>query len=712
MTESSEGPGDGPGAERAALVRRWTREIIRTSYVPMARADIEDFLLERLDALLDAAGEADRLLEAAAELGARLVRIHFTGPAALDRTLRVLGSGLPELRSARFGRGDLVPVLSAVAAAYAGQLREQTLDEQEVIKRAVLQARDAAEEALRASEASFRAVFTSSALGIAIVTLDGIIEEVNSPMEGIFEPVCQDLVGRSVFDLADPDWVDDLVENVESLSVGEVDRFQSETRLSGADGAHIWTQVSASLVRDSHGTPDYQVLLYEDITHRHMLQEQFRRQATHDPLTGLANRTLLKTTLDAALEPAYPGRRVGLCYFDLDGFKAINDSLGHPVGDELLRAMAQRLNALATLESGLAARMGGDEFVVLVPDSQGAARLVEIVEHMLSEVTRPVSVCGHLLTASASVGVVETAVAATGPDELLQDADITLYRAKNEGRAQWALFDPEHNAAAKERFHLSAAMPSALHEHELYVEYEPVLWWDDASLVGVRAHLRWDHPEFGELDAEDFLGLAEETGLITRLGTWMLEQVCAHAVHWQERFGDRGPVAAVDLSARQLRDPELVGDMRRILADSGLPASKLIIGVPEAALFDQYGDPIDALEIFAEMGLTLGVHDFGHDHREVARLRGLPLCAVRLTGGYLDSFAAPDGADPLDEHLVSSLVGSAQLLGLAVVGSGVRTIEQANRLRKLGVQGVIGPCAGGLASAMEIEAMIAEGDLG
>ncbi|MCX2730771.1 diguanylate cyclase [Saccharopolyspora sp. NFXS83] len=703
---------DGDRPERADFVRRWTREIIRTSYVPMARADIESFLRGHLDAILDAFDDADRLADAAAELGERLVRIHFTSPAALDRTLWMLGAELPELRAAETEHEASVVVLGSVAAGYAGQLREQTLDEQEVIKRAVLQARDAAEEALRASEASFRAVFTSSALGIAIVTLDGTIEEVNAPMEGIFEPVCQDLVGRSVFDLADVDWVDDLVENVEALSVGEVDRFQSETRLSGEDGAHIWTQVSASLVRDSQERPDYQVLLYEDITDRHMLQEQFRRQATHDPLTGLANRTLLKTTMDEALEPAYPGRRVGLCYFDLDGFKAINDSLGHPVGDELLRAMAQRLNALATMESGLAARMGGDEFVVLVPDSQGAARLVEIVEHMLTEVTRPVSVRGHQLTASASVGVVETAVADTGPDELLQDADITLYRAKSEGRAQWALYDPTHNAEAKERFRLSSAMPSALRDHELYVEYEPVLWLDNAALVGVQAHLRWDHPEFGELDAEDFLGLAEETGLITRLGTWMLEQVCAHAVHWQERFGDRAPVAAVGLSARQLRDPELVADMRRILSSTGLPAGKLIVGVPENALFDQRGDPIDALEIFAEMGLTLAVHDFGHAHREVARLRGLPLRAVRLTGDYLDSFADPEGPDPLDEHLVSSLVGSAELLGLLVVGNGVRTIEQAKRLRHLGVEGVIGPCVGGLASAMEIEAMIADGDLG
>ena len=693
---------------RAEFVARWTREIVRTSYVPMGRAEIESRLDGQLGALLAAVDE-EALAVAGAELGSWLVRVHFTDPCALERTLRLLAAELPGLQADPDAWKERLPiVLGAVAAGYAGQLREQTLDEQEIIKRAVLQARDSAEEALRSSEATFRAVFTSSALGIAIVALDGTIEEVNSPMQGIFAQVCADPVGSSVFDLVDADWLDELSENVAALAAGELERFQSETRLSGPDGAHIWTQISASLVRAADGTPDCQVLLYEDITERHMLQEQFRRQATRDPLTGLANRTLLQTKLDEALDTTYPGRRVGLCYFDLDGFKAINDSLGHRIGDELLRAIAQRLHVLATMEDGLAARMGGDEFVVLLPDSQGSARLVEVVERMLAAVTHPVSVDGHQLTASASVGVVETAVADTGRDELLSDADITLYRAKSEGRAQWALFDPEHNANARERFRLSAVMPGALRREELYVEYEPVVSTRHGGLIGVQAQLRWDHPEFGELGEQDFLGLAEETGLISRLGVWMLERVCAHAHRWWERFGERAPCAGIGLSARQLHDPELVGDVQRVLRESGLPAEQLVVGVPEQALFDHRGDPVDALEIFAEMGLRLAVHDFGRDHREVARLRGLPLRAVRLVGGFLDSFAAEE-PDPLDEHLVTSLVGSARLLGLHVLAGGVRTRGQADRLRRLGVGGLTGPCAGGLASAMEIEAMLADG---
>ncbi|MBE9373361.1 EAL domain-containing protein [Saccharopolyspora sp. HNM0983] len=690
--------GPEPDAARGEAVRRWTRAVIHTSYVAKSRQDIELFLDECLGALLDAPGDT----RAAAErIGARLVDVHFTNAAVLARTLQVLGAELPGFRT--LPPGELLELLGAVAAGYAGALREQTLDQQEVIQQAVLHARDAAEEALRASEARSRAVFASSALGIAVAGLDGRIDEVNASMNRIFRSTGQDLVGQSIFALVDEAWLPELERLDVSLVAGVDDLFQLDTRFTTGDDSHIWTQLSASLVRDGDGAPSYQVLLYEDITERHMLQEQFRRQATHDPLTGLANRTLLKTRMDEALAASHPGRRVGLCYFDLDGFKAVNDSLGHPIGDDLLRSVAQRLNTLAAAEGAVAARMGGDEFVVLVPDSTGVTDLLDLVERMLGELTRPVRVGSHELSATASAGVVEREVAGSEPDQLLRDADITLYRAKTEGRAQWVLFDPEHNAAARERFKLSAALPGALETNELFVEYEPVVWLATGKMIAAEAVLRWDHEELGELGGEHFLELAEETGLISRLGGWALERVCEHAVRWNERVGAAAPVAALDLTARHCRAPELVGDVRRILDRTGMEPAALALGMPEAAMFDEFGDRVDTVEVFADMGLNVGIADFGRDHTRLARLRRLPVHAVKLAGSYLDSFAEPDGPDPLDEHLVRSFAESARLLGLPVVAAGVRTEEQAKRLELLGVQAVQGPCTGGPASAMEIE---------
>lgn len=685
------------------VVRQWTREVIHTSYVPMGRPDVEAFLAECVDELLSVLDGGPA--EAARGIGARLVGAHLTNSAALARTLRHLATELPKIRQTDPVR--LIEALSALAAGFAGALREQTLREQEVIQRAVSAARNAAEEALRASEARSRAVFTSSALGIAVVTLDGVIEETNAALARIFRRPEAELVGSTVFELADQAWLAPLTGTIAELASDVAERSFLDIRFTVPDGAHVWTQLSASLVRDARGEPDYLVLLYEDITDRHMLQEYFRQQAVRDPLTGLANRTKLESSLAAALEPTRPGRRVGLCYFDLDGFKAVNDSLGHPIGDRLLRHVAQRLEALAATAGAVAARMGGDEFVVLVPDSSGASAMIDLVERLLREITRPVLIGAHELSASASVGVVEREVAGTDAEALLRDADITLYRAKSDGRAQWVLFDPERNAAARDRFKLSAALPAALDQHELFVEYEPIADLATGSLAGAIAAVRWDHQEFGELDEERFLGLAEETGLIVRLGSWALEQVCGHAARWVRQLGAAAPVPTVNLSPRHCRDPELVADVQGILRRTGLPPGALALGLPGAALFDHQGDPVDTLEIFAGMGIKLVVNEFGDDGTWLGRLRGLPLAGVRIDGPHVAGLADPDGPDPLDQHLVVAAVGGARLLGLPVLATGVRTELQADRLRELGVTTVQGPCVGERASALEIEQYVA-----
>ncbi|MER7012094.1 EAL domain-containing protein [Saccharopolyspora sp. NPDC000359] len=684
------------------LVKEWARRVIYTSYVAMGRPELEHFLADCLDDLLAAldGGPVAR----ATRVGQRLVDVHFTNSEALSRTLQHLAAGLAKIRATDPVR--LTEVLSELAAGYAGALREQTLAQQALIQRAASAARDAAEEALRASEARSRAVVISSALGIAVVRLDGCIEEANAAMRRIFRRGEEELVGRSIFELADEEWLGELRAANENLISASDDRYQLDTRFTAPDGSHVWTQLSASLVRDARGEPEYQVVLYEDITDRHMLQEQFRRQAVQDPLTGLANRTRLQSSLDKALEETTPGRRVGLCYFDLDGFKAVNDSLGHPIGDQLLRTVAQRLQGAA--QGALAARMGGDEFVVLVPDTTGANDLVSLVEVLLAEITKPVRIGSHELSASASVGVVERPVAGADAESLLRDADITLYRAKQDGRAQWVLFDPERNAVARDRFRLSAELPAAIEQYELFVEYSPIVDLRTGRYVGAASNIRWDHPDFGELGEEDFLALAEETGLITRLGSWALEQVCEHAARWAQQLGERAPAAAVRLSPRHLRDPELVGDVQRVLRTTGLPPGQLAFGLPESALFDPQGDAEDVLEIFADMGLRLCVYEFGEDYARMRRLADLPLGSARIEGPHLDSFSDPDGPAPLDEHLVAAACGAAELLGLPVCAAGVRDELQVSRLREWGVLLAMGPFTGGLVSATELAELVLE----
>ncbi|MBA8825786.1 diguanylate cyclase (GGDEF)-like protein/PAS domain S-box-containing protein [Saccharopolyspora lacisalsi] len=699
--------------EKDEFVRQWAREVLGSSYVSKTRPQVWELLDACTTKLVSALMAEEYSPVLAAEVGARLIREHFVGSRALRGTLQLVATGLPGVAGftcEEVPRERLLALLGALAGGYSRELRERTLGEQEVIRQAVLQAKDEAEEAHRATEARFRAVFASSALGIAIVSLDGTIEDVNESVARIFRTTRESMVDSTILDLVDEGWWHELAEANAELVAECNEHFEVDTRYTVPDSdEEVWTQVTGSLVYDAHGRPEYQVVLYTDITDRNLLKERLSWQAMHDPLTGLANRTLLQSRTESALDQSTPGHRIGLCYLDLDGFKTINDTLGHRVGDELLRAVAQRLHEVVDAEGALAARMGGDEFVVLVPDSGGTRAVLDLVSRFYDAITRPVHVGEHELSASASVGVVERETVGTDLYELQRDADISLYRAKSDGKAQWALFDSEQNAFARQRFRLSAEMPAALDNDEFFVEYHPITWLADGSLAAVHAEVIWDH-EDRDIDSAEFLEIAEETGVIIRLGTWMMRQVCEHAMEWVRSLGSAAPIVSVDLSPRYFRAPGLVDEVGRILEETGAPARNLRLSVPESALFDECGDPVDTLSVFVEMGFDFVVRDFGSDYTHLGRLSELPVSTVCVEGDYLNGLAGHRAPEPLSEHLVHSVVSAAHLLGMTVIAAGVRTEEHAARLHKVGVQAVRGEYAGERASALEIRELIDSGE--
>ncbi|SDK37388.1 PAS domain S-box-containing protein/diguanylate cyclase (GGDEF) domain-containing protein [Actinopolyspora mzabensis] len=723
MNDTSSEPGGSDPEEPAAtperdprvaeFARHWARVVIGTSYVPMGRPELWEFLEERTERLLRALTADSFHSGNVTGVAADLVRVHLVDPRALRRTLELLGSRLPGLaRELGAVRGEAAErmneLLASFGEGFAAAAKRRVLADQELVQRAVRDARDVAEEALRASEARFRAVFDTSALGIAIVDLDGRVQDVNESMGTIFRTDSSELLGCRVLDLCDPDHREVFQGEQDALVAEVYERFMVEVPFTTDDESLVWTQVSGALVRDADGEPEYQVVLYADITDLQLLNERLNTQATTDPLTGLANRTRLHTEMDKALSPGAGARRVGICYFDLDGFKTINDSLGHPIGDELLRTVALRMQEVAEQRGALAARMGGDEFVLLVPDTDGPGGMVPLVERTLEVIREPVRIGSHELKASASAGVVEQPVAGTDAQLLLREADITLYRAKDEGKAQWVLYDEERNSAARRRFELSATMPAALDNNEFFVEYHPVRSLDDDRIVAVHAEPRWDHPELGELAPSHFVELAENTGMITRLSDWLLRQVCEHVRGWLHWLGDRAPVAVVELSGRYFRDPDLVNDFRSILADSGVTADRLRLGVPEDSLFDDVGDPVDTLGIVREFGAGLAIRDFGTRYTDTRRLRELPVTSVHISGQYLTRLADRPESDPLDEHLADSVITAARLLGMSVVAGGVDTRGQAERLREKGVQAVRGHHAGAPFSAGEVEQVLAD----
>jgi diguanylate cyclase (GGDEF)-like protein len=413
-------------------------------------------------------------------------------------------------------------------------------------------------------------------------------------------------------------------------------------------------------------------------------EARFRHQATHDPLTDLPNRTLFTERLAAAIdEPDRGAERVGVCFLDLDRFKVINDSLGHQVGDLLLVTVADRLRRI--LGEHLVARLGGDEFVILVQRTGCTDDVVKVAEAALAAVSEPALIAGHELTVSASIGIVERQVAGTNPVELMRAADSTLHWAKAAGGARWSLFDADRNRRDLARYALSAAIPTALDRGEFYLDYQPLTSLRDGTVLGMEALVRWRHPELGVLRPDSFIGLAEETGLIVRLGGWVLAEACREAESWS---ADRAaaPFVSVNLAVRQVHRPGLVQEVRGLLQRTGLPPERLQLEITESTMMSTAEEPVRALRILADLGVRIAIDDFGTGYCNLAYLRDLPVTELKVAGEFVAGLRATpvDPASRTDERILASLVSLAHALGLTVTAEGVETAGQAERLRAIG----------------------------
>jgi diguanylate cyclase (GGDEF)-like protein len=409
-------------------------------------------------------------------------------------------------------------------------------------------------------------------------------------------------------------------------------------------------------------------------------EARFRHQATHDPLTDLPNRTLFTERLAAAIDEA---DRLGVCFLDLDRFKVINDSLGHQIGDLLLVSVAQRLRR--AVGEHLVARLGGDEFVILVEPTTGTDDAVAVAERALAAISEPALIEGHELTVSASIGIVERPAAGTSPMELMRAADSTLHWAKAAGGAGWSVFDADRNRRELARYALSAAIPAALDRGEFYLDYQPLTSLRDGRVLGLEALVRWRHPELGVLRPDSFIGLAEETGLIVRLGAWVLAEACREARRWADADDD-APFVSVNLAVQQVRRPELVDEVRELLRRTGLPPGRLQLEITESTMMSTAEEPVRALRVLADLGVRIAIDDFGTGYCNLAYLRGLPVTELKVAGEFVTGLRAPAGdpASRTDERILAALVSLAHALKVTVTAEGVETAGQAERLRTIG----------------------------
>ena len=678
------------GLRRFAAI--WSRAIYPATATSMTRAEFEQYLVPLAQDLSDALRARPFDPRPAVGVGAALVTAHCTDPEALPRILGVIDAYLllycPPQNTvpADEARARCARLQHWTAAGFASALRERTLFEQEAISRAALAARTEAEQALYESEARFRAVFEGASIGIGIADMSGNVLEVNDALTQMFGGAEQTVRSRNVNEWVHPDDGPGTWEMQDQVARGELDHYSIEKPYLRPDGTVLWTNLTVSLLRDADGVPQYQLALMEDTTERRLLNLRLRYEATHDALTGLPNRTLFFERLEKALS-AGEGQRFGLCYLDLDGFKTINDSLGHAAGDRLLVEVADRLQSCATAPGEMVARLGGFEFVALTTGPDTEREVDELAGRIMNALITPVSIDGRDLTVRGSIGIVEGPAGERGPAEVLRSADITMYRAKSAGGNRFELADPEADARAITRHGLTTALPAALDRNEFFIEYQPLVHLGDGSVRGAEALVRWLHPQHGVLGPDRFIPLAEHTGLIVPLGRWVLDQSVRQAKQWQERHGGNdatGPLRInVNLSPCQLSHPGLVQDTVDILERAGVSPDALCLEVTESALIGADDDLLKPLRRLAEMGVDIALDDFGTGYSNLANLRRLPVSILKLDRSFTQGMQQFP-ADPVDLKIVEGIVSLAHSLNLTVTVEGVETGAQAEQLRILG----------------------------
>ena len=558
---------------------------------------------------------------------------------------------------------SIAPVMqhgeSAGAVLIGRDVRERKENERQVRK---------AVEALRDSELRYRLLFEQNAAGVCVTKLDGEIVDCNTTFCSMLGYERAELIGNKIALLHErpAERVEIERQLQESKTLNSV-----ETELRRKSGGSFFVLENLTLAGDRiHMT-------VADISDRKRAEEQIEFHAYHDVLTHLPNRKLFTDRLSQNLTHARrSGKSLAVMFVDLDHFKAINDTLGHTAGDELLLEMARRLKDCVRADDTVA-RLGGDEFTIVLSELRHPEDAITVADKIITAVQKPLLIAGMPIDVSASIGIALYPVDGNDPESLLRNADSAMYRAKEAGRNTYQLCTDEMKGRAVERLSLETKLRRAIQEQQLVLHFQPQLNLTDGVVIGAEALLRWNDPERGLVYPGSFIPVAEESRLILPIGEWVLRTACTQMRAWRDS-GLELPRVSVNLSARQFQQQDLVDSVRRVLEDTGLEAKRLEVEITETTAMANAEDTVETLHALRELGVSISIDDFGTGYSSLNYLKRFPLTCVKIDGSFVRDLTRNEG----DAAIVSAVIAIARSLKLRVIAEGVETEEQVTFLRR------------------------------
>lgn len=539
--------------------------------------------------------------------------------------------------------------------------------------------RDQADQALAAAEARYRSLFQNAVEGIFQTSPKGKYLDANPALARIYGYETPAELMASVTDIsrqlyADPTRREEFVRLMREQDV--VEGFESQ--IIRKDNSSVWISEYVRAVRDDAGGLLYYEGTVVDITQRKVAEERLRHDASHDKLTGLPNRAFFMHRTAEALRKSGSQQSCALLFLDFDRFKLINDSLGHLTGDQFLRSAAKRL-AGALRPGDIVARLGGDEFGILLPGIKSLSAATQVADRVQRRLLEPFEVDGRRLFVTASLGIALGDESYTSPEDLLRDADMAMYQAKEGGRARQELFDARMRERTLERFQLETDLRTATGLEQFVIHFQPVVHLETGRVASFEALLRWNHPTRGLIYPREFISVAEEMGAILDIGAWMVEMVCHQARQW-EQVGDLALPISFNASSRQFLQPEFGRLVARALDGVGLSGSLLKIEITERILMENPEGIGQMLNTLRDRGIGISLDDFGTGFSSFSYLQRFPIDELKIDRAFV---ARIESEDP-SSAILTAMINMAHTLGMNTVAEGVETAAQARELRRLG----------------------------